>query len=221
MAHARRLRDALFRVTSARAAGAGPAPADLGVLNATAAHPPLVPSVGPDGGRRWAPGCDGAGLLSTVARDAVELLTGPFGHRVRACASDDCAWSTSTPPGPAAAAGARWSTAATSTKYGRCAHAGRGRVKPCPAGARQARRWPAVISSALGRTVARATGRTLCPGTVSSRQARVRVAIAVAISVIAKWSPMHLCLPAPKGRKAPSGRAALHVWSSQRSGSSS
>ncbi|UFQ19767.1 MULTISPECIES: CGNR zinc finger domain-containing protein [Streptomyces] len=90
VAHARRLRDALFRVSSARAAGAGADPADLGVLNAAAAHPPLVPSVGPDGGRRWAPGSDGAGLLSTVARDAVELLTGPFGHRVRACASDEC-----------------------------------------------------------------------------------------------------------------------------------
>ncbi|MGA4845027.1 CGNR zinc finger domain-containing protein [Streptomyces sp. G5(2025)] len=90
VAHARRLRDALFRVTTALAEGAGATPADLDTLNEAAAHPPLVPAVGPDGGRRWARGSHGAGLLSTVARDAVDLLTGPFAHRVRVCASDNC-----------------------------------------------------------------------------------------------------------------------------------
>ncbi|WPO69298.1 MULTISPECIES: CGNR zinc finger domain-containing protein [unclassified Streptomyces] len=90
VAHARRLRDALFRVTTARAEGGSAAPADLGTVNEAAARPPLVPAVGPDGERRWARDCDGPGLLSTVARDAVELLTGPFAHRVRVCASDNC-----------------------------------------------------------------------------------------------------------------------------------
>ncbi|WP_030775886.1 CGNR zinc finger domain-containing protein [Streptomyces sp. NRRL S-920] len=87
---ARRLRDALFRVTTARALGETPAPADLDTINEAAAHPPLVPSVGPDGERRWAGAADGTGLLSTVARDGVDLLTGPFAHRIRRCASDNC-----------------------------------------------------------------------------------------------------------------------------------
>ncbi|MBW5422867.1 zf-CGNR multi-domain protein [Streptomyces sp. BG9H] len=90
VADARRLRDALFRVTTARALGETPDPADLDIVNEAAAHPPLAPAVGPDGGRRWAGGADGTGLLATVARDAVELLTGPFAHRIRICASDNC-----------------------------------------------------------------------------------------------------------------------------------
>ncbi|MGW0537378.1 CGNR zinc finger domain-containing protein [Streptomyces sp. NPDC003032] len=90
VAGARGLRDALFRVTTARALGEPPAPADLAALNESAAHPPLVPRVGPDGERRWAGAADGTALLSTVARDAVELLTGPYAHRVRVCASDNC-----------------------------------------------------------------------------------------------------------------------------------
>ncbi|AZM57198.1 zf-CGNR multi-domain protein [Streptomyces sp. WAC 01529] len=90
VADARRLRDALFRVATARALGESPDPADLDAVNEAAAHPPLVPAVGPDGGRRWAGAADGTGLLSTVARDAVDLLTGPFADRIRSCASDDC-----------------------------------------------------------------------------------------------------------------------------------
>ncbi|MCL7376382.1 ABATE domain-containing protein [Streptomyces sp. 35G-GA-8] len=87
---ARTVRDALLRLTLARAHGGALAAADLAVINTAAAEPPLVTRIAPDGTRAWAPGATGPGLLSTVARDAVELLTGPFAARVRECAAHNC-----------------------------------------------------------------------------------------------------------------------------------
>lgn len=83
--HARHLRDALFRVVIQR-----PEPGDLATINDTAAHPALVPAIGADGRRHWAGTSTGTQLLATVARDAIDLLTGPFSHRVRTCAADNC-----------------------------------------------------------------------------------------------------------------------------------
>jgi predicted RNA-binding Zn ribbon-like protein len=91
VADARRLRDALYRVATARALDEPPAPADIATVNEAAARPPLTPAIGPDGQRVWPATADGSGLLSTVARDAVDLLTGPFAHRIRMCAADNCA----------------------------------------------------------------------------------------------------------------------------------
>jgi predicted RNA-binding Zn ribbon-like protein len=93
VADARRVRDALFRIFMARTSAEGeqpPGPGDLATLNEAAALPPLSPAVGPAGERRWARPADGTRLLATVARDAVELLTGEFAHRIRRCASDNC-----------------------------------------------------------------------------------------------------------------------------------
>ncbi|MFI1733487.1 CGNR zinc finger domain-containing protein [Streptomyces acidicola] len=98
VAYARHVRDALFRLAVARISGGlpefgvtGGGREDLDVLNEAAAHPPLVPSIGGDGERRvWAGVASGAQLLSTVARDAVELLTGPYAERVRMCAGERC-----------------------------------------------------------------------------------------------------------------------------------
>lgn len=107
VAHARRVRDALYRVAVARICGglpefgvAGGGREDLDVINEAAAHPPLVPAIGGsgdgegdgDGGERreWAGVAGGAQLLSTVARDAVELLTGPYAGRVRMCSGERC-----------------------------------------------------------------------------------------------------------------------------------
>lgn len=96
VAAARRLRDALFRVTTARAlhnpaeAADTADPADVGTINEAAAHAPLVPAIGPGGERGWAGTADGTRLLATVARDAVELLTGPFAHRIRMCSAGNC-----------------------------------------------------------------------------------------------------------------------------------
>lgn len=87
----RYVRDALWRAAAARAHERAPDPADLVVINAAAAEAPLVPRIAPDGGRGWAPGpASVTALLSTVARDAVDLFTGPFAHRVRECATHNC-----------------------------------------------------------------------------------------------------------------------------------
>ncbi|MPY45850.1 zf-CGNR multi-domain protein [Streptomyces phyllanthi] len=97
VAYARRVRDALCRTAVARICGElpelgipGGSREDIGLINEAAARPPLVPAIG-DGGRRvWAGVADGSRLLSTVARDAVELLTGPYAERLRMCAGERC-----------------------------------------------------------------------------------------------------------------------------------
>ncbi|GAB7182182.1 CGNR zinc finger domain-containing protein [Kitasatospora sp. Ki12] len=90
LAAARTLRDALWRLAAARAHG-GPGPAeDYEVLNRAAEHPPLVPRIAPDGTPAAPPPADGSQLVSTLARDAIALLTGPHADRVRECGADNC-----------------------------------------------------------------------------------------------------------------------------------
>ncbi|MFE2291048.1 CGNR zinc finger domain-containing protein [Streptomyces sp. NPDC059452] len=90
VAAARALRDALWRLAEARVAGLPPGADDLAVVNGAAAHPPLTARLTAEGAREWAAGATGTGLLSTVARDAVELFTGAYAHRIRTCGADDC-----------------------------------------------------------------------------------------------------------------------------------
>ncbi|MFE1362483.1 CGNR zinc finger domain-containing protein [Streptomyces harbinensis] len=88
---ARTVRDALWRIGLARVAGRAPAPADLAALNAAAAVPPLIPRLAPDTTTAgWAEPATGAHLLSTVARDAIAVLTGPHADRLRICAGENC-----------------------------------------------------------------------------------------------------------------------------------
>ncbi|WP_405644519.1 CGNR zinc finger domain-containing protein [Streptomyces uncialis] len=91
LAAARTVRDALHAIAADRAHGRTPDPARLAQVSAAAAVPPLGVRFTPDGGRAWASGATGGQLLSTVARDAVELFGGPHGDRVRECATDNCA----------------------------------------------------------------------------------------------------------------------------------
>ncbi|MFH8802530.1 CGNR zinc finger domain-containing protein [Streptomyces sp. NPDC017936] len=88
--HARAFRDALFLLTADRAHGRALGRRHVDVVNAAAARPPLVSRLTADGTHGWAPGATGTGLLSTVARDAVDLFTGPYAHRVRECGAHDC-----------------------------------------------------------------------------------------------------------------------------------
>lgn len=90
VADMRVLRNALFRVVTARVGGERPQSGDLDVINEAAARPALAPALAPDGTRQWAGTATGTQLAATVARDAVDLLTGPFAHRIRTCAADDC-----------------------------------------------------------------------------------------------------------------------------------
>lgn len=88
--HARALRDALFLLTADRAHGRTPRGAHVDAVNAAAAEPPLVARMTPDGRHVWGPAATGTGLLSTVARDAIALFTGPHADRVRECGAHDC-----------------------------------------------------------------------------------------------------------------------------------
>ncbi|WP_149827925.1 CGNR zinc finger domain-containing protein [Streptomyces tailanensis] len=97
--YARRLRDALTRTVVTHVHGGGlpeldvaaADSADLQLINEAAARPPLAPTLRADGSRGWAPGpATGDRLLSTVARDAVDLLTGPYAERIRMCSGERC-----------------------------------------------------------------------------------------------------------------------------------
>jgi len=66
--------------------------ADLGTVNHWAGRPVLGGRIERVKGRfrRVQPEMAAADLLSLVARDAVDLLTGPLAERTRMCAGDDC-----------------------------------------------------------------------------------------------------------------------------------
>lgn len=84
----RHTRDTLHHVL--RALPDRPAPKDVALINAAAAHPPLVPRMSEDGRSTWAVPYTAAQALSEFARDAIDLLTGDHVHRVRECAAHDC-----------------------------------------------------------------------------------------------------------------------------------
>lgn len=90
VADARALRDALWRITESRVREEPPAPDDLATLNDAAARPSLTSRLTVGGERSWTPGGTGTGLLSTVARDAIDLFTGAYAHRIRSCGAHDC-----------------------------------------------------------------------------------------------------------------------------------
>lgn len=88
---ARRLREAVYR-SAKLAATAWPDPLDVEVINRYAARPPLVPALGRDGRSvAWSARRPADAALATIARDAIELLSGPLAARVRECERPDCA----------------------------------------------------------------------------------------------------------------------------------
>ena len=90
LVRAKALREAIRESLVAVARGRRPRRRDLESLNAAAAAPPLVPCV-VRGRRAWARPMTGRQLLSTVARDGIDLITGPLAGRIRQCAAADCA----------------------------------------------------------------------------------------------------------------------------------
>jgi predicted RNA-binding Zn ribbon-like protein len=90
LAEARRLRDALWRLARAWVLGLAGDPVDVAMVNQTASTPCLAPRIEPDGAAGWALPAAASQALSTIARDAVTLRTGPFAARIRECAADDC-----------------------------------------------------------------------------------------------------------------------------------
>ena len=89
VAATRALRAAIWDATAARAAGREVPAAAAAAINAAAGEPPLAPRLDGDGRAALVPGTV-AQARSTLARDAIDLLGGPLGHRIRACAADDC-----------------------------------------------------------------------------------------------------------------------------------
>jgi predicted RNA-binding Zn ribbon-like protein len=87
---AREVRDALHRLAAARAHGQPLAAADLDTVSTAAAEPTPVPAFTADGGRVWVPGVTGTRIVSAVARDAIELFTGPYADRIRECGTHNC-----------------------------------------------------------------------------------------------------------------------------------
>ena len=89
LAAAQELREAIYR-TAKLAGKSRPAALDVELINDWAARPALQPQLAFDG-RDAAQRGDASALLSTLARDAIDLVTGPYAHRVRECGSDTCA----------------------------------------------------------------------------------------------------------------------------------
>jgi predicted RNA-binding Zn ribbon-like protein len=88
---ARELREAIYR--SAKLVGqAAPDAADVELINRWALLAPLAPQLAPDGRHvSWVAERPTQAALSLIARDAIELFSGPWAGRIRECAAPDCA----------------------------------------------------------------------------------------------------------------------------------
>ncbi|SDL14109.1 CGNR zinc finger domain-containing protein [Streptomyces indicus] len=91
LAAAKTLRQAIWEAAHARAA-ARPLPAEaVEAINRAAAAAPLVPELAADGTTTgWAEPVRATQALSTMAREMIELLSGPLAGRIRKCAGDNC-----------------------------------------------------------------------------------------------------------------------------------
>ncbi|WP_344265537.1 CGNR zinc finger domain-containing protein [Actinomadura napierensis] len=88
---AKALRQAIWDAAHARAERRQLSAAAVAAINGAASAAPLVPELAADGTTTgWAPPVRATQALSTLAREMVELLSGPLSGRIRECASDDC-----------------------------------------------------------------------------------------------------------------------------------
>lgn len=90
LARALALREVIYRAALAVGTGGEPAPSDIASVNNTAAQPGLYVQYEAGRAALRVPDGDGIGAaLSTIARDAVEVLAADDG-RLRLCAGDLC-----------------------------------------------------------------------------------------------------------------------------------
>lgn len=88
---ARRLREALHRLALTALGQSAPVHADLDLLNQWARKAPLVPQLaGLGAARSWQADTPYEAVLASVARDAIDLLSGDKSKRLRKCADDNC-----------------------------------------------------------------------------------------------------------------------------------
>ncbi|WP_232827666.1 CGNR zinc finger domain-containing protein [Jiangella endophytica] len=86
----RPLRAAITDAARSLAVGGEVRAADVATINAAASAPPLVPRLGTVGSGVSYPAPTTPAALSTIARDAIDLLGGPLAERIRVCASETC-----------------------------------------------------------------------------------------------------------------------------------
>jgi predicted RNA-binding Zn ribbon-like protein len=91
LAVARRLRESIYRSVSSAMAASGPEAVDVAVINDAAAWPTRVPQLDAETCELvWTARRPLRAALSTVARDAVELLGSGQMRLVKECAAVDC-----------------------------------------------------------------------------------------------------------------------------------
>jgi predicted RNA-binding Zn ribbon-like protein len=89
LAAAKALRQAIWDAAHARAAQRPLPTGAVATINRAAAAAPLVPELAA-ASPMWAAPVRATQALSTLAREMIELLSGPLSGRIRECASDDC-----------------------------------------------------------------------------------------------------------------------------------
>jgi predicted RNA-binding Zn ribbon-like protein len=88
---AKALRQAIWDTAHDQAARRPLSAEAVETINRFAAAEPLTPELATDGATAgWAPPVRATQALSTLAREMIELLSGPLAGRIRECASDDC-----------------------------------------------------------------------------------------------------------------------------------
>ncbi|MEU8798539.1 CGNR zinc finger domain-containing protein [Spirillospora sp. NPDC048819] len=88
---AKSLRQAIWDAAHAQAAQRALPTQAVATINQAAAAAPLVPELSADGTTAgWATPVRTPQALSTLAREVIELLSGPLSGRIRECASDTC-----------------------------------------------------------------------------------------------------------------------------------
>lgn len=85
------LREATHVLTRAHVAGQRPPLAAIRLVNSAAQAGPPTVTLAADGHTAVpAPRAPVAAILSMLARDAIDLFSGPYAHRIRACRGADC-----------------------------------------------------------------------------------------------------------------------------------
>jgi predicted RNA-binding Zn ribbon-like protein len=88
LAAGRALRESINRLARP---GLEPEAGDRARLNRWAAHAPLAPQLTEQRDLIWVSERPVEAIFATIARDAVDLLSGPLAGRIRECSAPDCA----------------------------------------------------------------------------------------------------------------------------------
>jgi predicted RNA-binding Zn ribbon-like protein len=87
---ARSLREAIWRAAEAIRQKQTPLSEDVDMINRVASAPDLPPQLNPDGTLSWRASASAREALSLIARDAIDLFSGEFRSRIRACENPNC-----------------------------------------------------------------------------------------------------------------------------------